>query len=90
MISLCYVLRYIIFYHRCNSFCFKNASLFVNNFILKVRHVLSGVSGIVFAYIVTNKIVPGVFLSRLDGINFRIEEEQYSVWPKIYYLCKTS
>ena len=24
----------------------------------------------------------------LAGINFWIKEEQYSVWPKIYYLCK--
>ena len=38
-------------------------------FYLKVRHVLSGVSGIVFAYNVTDEIVPGVFLSRLICIN---------------------
>ena len=38
-------------------------------FFLKVRHVLSGVSGIVFAYNVTDEIVSGVFLSRLVGIN---------------------
>ena len=48
-------------------------------FFLKVRHVLSGLTGIAFAYNVTGEIVPGVFLSRLTGINFRIEEEQYSV-----------
>ena len=36
----------------CESFCFLKPS----------RNVLSGVSGIVFAY-VTDKIVPGVFLS---------------------------
>ena len=30
---------------------------------------LSGVSGIVFAYNVTDEIVPGVFLSRLVGSN---------------------
>ena len=59
-------------------------------FFLKVRHVLFGVSGIAFAYNVTDKIVPGEFLSRLGGINFRIKEEPYWVWPKIYYLCKTS
>ena len=38
-------------------------------FFLKVRHVLSGVSGIVFAYSVTDEIVPGVLLSQLVGIN---------------------
>ena len=51
----------------------------MNNFFFKIRHVLSGVRGIVFAYNNTAKIVPGVFLTRLAGINFRIEEEQYSV-----------
>ena len=45
---------------------------------------------IAFTYNVSDKIIPGVFSSRLAGINFRIEEEQYSVWPKTYYLCKTS
>ena len=38
-------------------------------FFLKVRHVLSGVSGIVFAYSVTDEIVPGVLLFQLVGIN---------------------
>ena len=38
-------------------------------FFLKVRHALSGASGVVFAYNVTDEIVPGVFLSRLVGIN---------------------
>ena len=38
-------------------------------FFSKVRHVLSGVSGIVFAYNVTDEVVPGVFLSRLVGTN---------------------
>ena len=38
-------------------------------FYLKVRHVLFGVSGIVFAHNVTDEIVPGVFLSRLVDIN---------------------
>ena len=66
--SSCYVLCYTICYHRCNSFRFKNLQLFVNIF-LKVRHVLSSISRIVFAYNVTDEIVRGVFLSRLVGIN---------------------
>ena len=45
---------------------------------LKFRIVLSWLSGIDFAY-VTDQIVPGVFLSQLAGINFRIEKQQYSV-----------
>ena len=67
--SSCYVLCYTICYHRCNSFCFKNAYLFVNIFFFKVQHVLSGLSEIVFAYNVTDEIVPGIFLSQLFGIN---------------------
>ena len=42
---------------------------------MKVGHILSGISGIVFAYNITdkiNKIVPGVLI-------FEIEEEQYPV-----------
>ena len=66
--SWCYVLCYTICYHRCNSFFLENPYLFVN-ISLKIRHVLSGVSRIVFVYNVTDEIVRGVFLSRLVGIN---------------------
>ena len=41
---------------------------YLSIFFLKVRHILFGVSGIVFAY-VTDEIALGVFLTRLVGIN---------------------
>ena len=68
-------------WHHCVMYCvilsfFIDATRFVLKmysylgiFFLKVRHVLSGVSGIVFAYSVTDEIVPGVLLSQLVGIN---------------------
>ena len=51
-------------------------------YCLKVWHTLSGVRKIAFAYNLTDKIIcknnpsfPGVFLYRIAGITFRIEEE---------------
>ena len=83
-VTSCYVLCYTICYRRCNSICFKNAKLFVNIF-LKVRHILFGVCGIVFAY-VTDEIAPGVFLTRLVGINrgLRRKNTQFDQWFVIY------
>ena len=63
---LCTVLYYVII--DATPFVLKIHS-YLRIFYLKVRHVLYGVSGIVFAYNVTDKMVLGVFLFRLVDIN---------------------
>ena len=81
-VMYCVILSVII---DATSFVLKMQS-YLWIFFLKIRHILSGVSGIVFAHNVTDEIASGVFLSRLVGINrgSRRKNTQLDQWFIIY------